>query len=70
LFRKILSGKTLDKNRAGGMGQVPVWHEKNTFNLQYDIFLVIKPTFIYFAESKGHKKIIAKVDIRQTERSF
>lgn len=31
---------------------------------------MIKYTFIYFVESEGHKKIIAKVDIRQTERCF
>lgn len=31
---------------------------------------VIKYTFIYFVESEGRKKIIAKVDIRQTERYF
>lgn len=31
---------------------------------------VIKYAFIYFVESEGCKKIIAKVDTRQTERCF
>lgn len=31
---------------------------------------MIKYTFIYFVESEDHKKIIAKVDIRQTEKCF